>query len=377
MDERAYGALLDALYSAPLAPDRWSEVLERLCRILDGDSGWMAKLDTSGGGSGALWQIEPSMQDRYFEHFETLDPFRERSKRDRRPIGVVGDGFYLDKHDLVRSEFYNDFLRPLDTHSILMFKVFDDGHVTRSIHINRPERRGGYERSETDLAATLLSHLERAALLAHNIEEAGIRADCVTETFEQTSAAILLLDARGYVRYVSRPAEALLAAGFGLRLRNGRLDANQAAVQSKLERLIGDAASRDKQVRKGGSLMVVSPARRLPLAVTVAPLDRETMLPMPAHPRVLVSIVDPNQTASLSHQTVTDMFGLTRAETRLALMLMDGATPRESAERLGVTFNTVRNQMKAIFAKVDVNRQSELIALMTRVAAAKTHSTTD
>ena len=36
MDERAYGAILDAVYAAPLAPERWSEVLERLCTLLGG-----------------------------------------------------------------------------------------------------------------------------------------------------------------------------------------------------------------------------------------------------------------------------------------------------------------------------------------------------
>ena len=377
MDERDYSALLDVVYAAPLAAERWGEVLRRLCTLLGGDSGWMAKLDLSGGGSGALWRIEPSVQDRYFAYYETLDPFRERSKRDRRPIGIVSDDHYMSKSDLVRSEFYNDFLRPLDTHSILMLKVFDDGQVTRSIHINRPRRRGAFDRSETDLAASLLQHLQRASVLGNNIEETGVRADCVVETLEQTSSAILLLDARGYVRHASRQAETILNAGLGLRLRDGRLDARNAAALGRLELLIGSAASSDATAGRGGSLVIASSDRRLPLSVTVAPLDTQTSLPMPSHPKVLVSIVDPNRTPSLAHDTIVDMFGLTPAETRLALLLMEGATPRESAERLGVAFNTVRNQIKAIYAKVDVRRQSELIALMTRIAAIKTHSSTD
>ena len=337
----------------------------------------MAKLDVSGGGSGALWRIEPLVQDRYFAYYETLDPFRERFRHDRRPIGIVSDEFYLRKSDLVRSEFYNDFLRPLDTHSILMLKVYDDGQTTRSIHINRPQRHGDYERSQTDLAANLLRHLERAAVLCNNIEEAGVRADCVAESLEQTSSAILLLDARGFVRHASRKAEAILASRPGLRLRDGRLDALNQAMSERLEGLIASAAAPDKHVCRGGSMVIASPNLRLPLSVTVAPLNTETMLPMPAHPKVLVSIVDPNEAPSLQHQTIVDMFALTRAETRLALIMMDGATPREAAERLGVTFNTVRNQIKAIYAKVGVRRQSELIALMTRIAAAKTHTTTD
>ena len=64
-----------------------------------------------------------------------------------------------------------------------------------------------------------------------------------------------------------------------------------------------------------------------------------------------------------------ESFGLTPAETRLAARLKDGLTLKEAAGDLGVTINTVRNQLRAIFEKVGLSRQSELIRALTQLSS--------
>lgn len=56
--------------------------------------------------------------------------------------------------------------------------------------------------------------------------------------------------------------------------------------------------------------------------------------------------------------------GLTHSEARLALHLGTGSTVAEAAEELNISIHTARNQLKAIYAKTGLNRQSELIKLL-------------
>ncbi|MDP3816251.1 MAG: helix-turn-helix transcriptional regulator [Pseudomonas sp.] len=42
-------------------------------------------------------------------------------------------------------------------------------------------------------------------------------------------------------------------------------------------------------------------------------------------------------------------------------------TPENCAERLGVSLNTVRSQLRALFRKTDTERQAELVQLFARV----------
>jgi DNA-binding CsgD family transcriptional regulator len=61
------------------------------------------------------------------------------------------------------------------------------------------------------------------------------------------------------------------------------------------------------------------------------------------------------------------MFDFTAAEARVAALIGQGLSIAEAAQALGSTAGTVRNQLKAVFAKAKVSRQVELSVLLSRV----------
>ena len=66
---------------------------------------------------------------------------------------------------------------------------------------------------------------------------------------------------------------------------------------------------------------------------------------------------------------VQQSFGLTEAEVRLARKLREGLSLQQAADNLGVKINTVRNQLRAIFDKMGLQRQSELVRTLTELSA--------
>jgi DNA-binding CsgD family transcriptional regulator len=71
----------------------------------------------------------------------------------------------------------------------------------------------------------------------------------------------------------------------------------------------------------------------------------------------------PGPTAEL----LARVFGLTPAEARLASIMAEGANLEQAADQLGVSRETARSQLKAVFAKTGTNRQSQLVALLSQV----------
>ena len=61
-------------------------------------------------------------------------------------------------------------------------------------------------------------------------------------------------------------------------------------------------------------------------------------------------------------------FGLTQAETKLAAQLGTGVGLDAAATSLGVSRETARSQLKAVFAKTKTHRQAELAALIARLS---------
>jgi len=55
------------------------------------------------------------------------------------------------------------------------------------------------------------------------------------------------------------------------------------------------------------------------------------------------------------------------SEARLASLLARGSSLAEAAERLEVSINTVRTQIKNLFAKTNTSRQAQLAALLAKL----------
>jgi DNA-binding CsgD family transcriptional regulator len=85
----------------------------------------------------------------------------------------------------------------------------------------------------------------------------------------------------------------------------------------------------------------------------------------PSHALVL----PPPARAEALANALTASFGLTPAETRLALKLQAGLTLAEAGRDLDISINTVRNQLRAIFDKLGLRRQSELARTLAQLAA--------
>lgn len=64
---------------------------------------------------------------------------------------------------------------------------------------------------------------------------------------------------------------------------------------------------------------------------------------------------------------ISRAFGLSRAEARLASLIVCGLSPEEAANRLGICVITARNQIKAAMAKTGTHRQRALVALLSRL----------
>lgn len=83
---------------------------------------------------------------------------------------------------------------------------------------------------------------------------------------------------------------------------------------------------------------------------------------------MLVCVSDLEVRSRLSEQRLREIFDLSPAESRVAAALFEGATPREAAEQLGVSFYTVRGHLVRIFEKTGTGRQAELVRLLAAAA---------
>ncbi|MFN3512836.1 MAG: alpha/beta fold hydrolase [Phenylobacterium sp.] len=166
----------------------------------------------------------------------------------------------------------------------------------------------------------------------------------------------------------SPAASAILADGLG-RLEIGRdliLDdaGNAEALRRALERVRADDRGQailklEREAEEGPRFAYVVPARVLPGLTGALPPDEGA----------LALIFPAAEEAGRLWSSIRESFGLTAAEVRLARKLRDGRSLKEAADELEVSINTVRNQLRAVFEKMGLKRQSDLVRALAELSS--------
>ena len=234
------------------------------------------------------------------------------------------------------------------------------------INVLRSERHEAFGGGDIEAANRLLPHLVRAVRLADRFASLRQLSCGTKEIIDRSPHAAFLVGADARVRYDNVVGENLLTAKRGITLRNGMLVAATEPLTRRLHGLIAAAAAR-KGERTSAAMALPRPDHIRPLSAIVSPIPSEQISVFCADRLVLVSISDLDAEISVHEHRIREVLGLTRAEARVALKLMEGHDPREAAQAFGVSFYTVRAHLVRILNKTGTRRQAELIALLVRL----------
>jgi DNA-binding CsgD family transcriptional regulator len=349
----AFETLTDLIYEAAVLPELWPAVLDQLAEIAGAQGTILIAADLE-----AHRWINSASLDRLMEDFVSGGWSRVRG-RTTRLLGARHAGFILEEdvytpEELERDVLIRNFLRPrglgwgtgtafpLSTGDTLIFSIerrFADGPVPRAA---------------TVALDTLRPHLGRAALLSARLK------------LERARASMQVLEMLGL------PA-AILTAG-------GRLQDRNAGFSALVPSVVRDLRERVTLVHPGADgLLAAALAARPGLSARSIPIpdDGENpalvvhILPMRGAAQdvfgggTLLMVATPVTPRPVpGAEVLAGLFDLTAAEARIARGIADGGTIAILAAQQGVSLETIRSQLKAIFAKTGVTRQVDLARLI-------------
>jgi DNA-binding CsgD family transcriptional regulator len=177
---------------------------------------------------------------------------------------------------------------------------------------------------------------------------------------DRLDRGVVLLDPRRRVRDANTLARRVIGDGNGVRVRGGRFAFTDAALDGRLSKMIEayvDGRDDDlnpiaAQVRHGSSP---------PYRVVVAPVPSQ----VDTRPIAFVVLIyGPLQRRDIPLELLGEVYGLTPAQAEVARSLYAGHSVEETAAALGLSPNTVRTHLKAIFTRCEVKSQRELLHLL-------------
>ena len=161
-------------------------------------------------------------------------------------------------------------------------------------------------------------------------------------------------------------AEQILKEEDGLTARAGQLEAASAHQSVELRRLIGGISEfrTNTESELDHVISLSRPSMKRPLAVLIAPIPCVDATWPLAHTAVALFVSDPDRLPRLPVDELMALYGLSPAEARLAVALIEEVSLKTAAERLAITEGTARVYLKRIFNKTDVKSQAALMKLL-------------
>jgi len=345
--------LIGRIYEAAQEPELWPETVAAIAETTGCRNGVLYEYDIPSRHSNflAAHEIDPRFVHNYEDYVGTIDPWNHRVLG--WPVGVVAPTYALiGDNDLRRTDFYQDHLRPERIFYGIGGVVFRTSERMAVFGVQCDYADGRFSTETHEMIATLMPHLSRAYQMHAALRDAQLHSDTLVEALHLLRQPVMIVDRKGALIFANHAAEELLARGDGLRFAAGHIVAAHRADQSALTALLRGAGGvkldrMDVKLRRAGG--------RRPVSVEAIPLSAGS-------DRVALLIATSRERA-VPVEDLIQRFGTTSAEARLWSGLAGGATLGEIAERSGVSVNTLRVQLAALFRKLGVHRQADLVRL--------------
>jgi DNA-binding NarL/FixJ family response regulator len=179
----------------------------------------------------------------------------------------------------------------------------------------------------------------------------------ILASLDRLGVTAFIVNANGVVHQQNECAHNLLAADASVRVPNSRLRFSDPALNTTLD----GALRRATQAPRRSFLFPLRSGSNEVHEVNVAPLQASGDGASLAQPLALVVIARPRPDAERIARRVRRLYGLTEAEARVVAALTLGETVEQIATAHGVRVSTVRAQVRAIFEKMGVHRQTDLV----------------
>ncbi len=375
MEFETYQRLIEMIYASALDQQRWDHFLNELSVASGGVavhlSGEYYKENINIGLRYAGYD-DASIRS-YLTHYDQLNPWVPAIGSASVGVATAAEQ-YVAKPDLLRTEFYNDWIRPQgDIGSgggIVLYKdasrfFMVGGHLS----FDRQERLQG---DWLTLLQWMAPHLQNAIEIWKELDCAAFETVALDRADRDLRAAVFVIDDGGRLAFQNesgqrlREEDRVFESGLrgGLRMRDPHAD---AVFQKSLKSLQDPAQSLGAVLKlsdqEGRLTHVCRISRFSPDGLTYSPFGNGLFLHGPSL-LMTVSKIEPDDSIGAGLRAI---YGLSESEVEVALAVAEGATLQDIAERRAASLHTVRNQVKSLQAKTETHRQSELVSLIERM----------
>ncbi|QDE29338.1 hypothetical protein FIV45_17410 [Paremcibacter congregatus] len=373
--EREISDLIAHLHRSILDPLPWYEFLNRLARLLECKASLSVNLHL--WYSTILSNIETLDLKNLFAVAEKSWPSHPLRTHLKAPGAIYILSDLYSPADLHHNSYYNEYLQGIQkSQNEIILYISGPLKAPRTISLTRRADQAPFGKVEKDILSRLRPSLEVALETSIRLRQTELSLKALHDAASHLNVATFILDGAGFVINSNSHAMALVTQQRALRLNQDQLICARTEDNKTLSQFIARSIQwrRAPQTRKPVEALRLEVDEDHTLGILVQPIEI-IQLEKPAYivstnPHVIIHVSDPTKVrANMDQNLISHLFGLSLQESRLTALLATGLSVENAAQSMGVTLTTARTYLQRIYQKLGINRQSDLIQLISNSVA--------
>jgi DNA-binding CsgD family transcriptional regulator len=373
-----YDDIVASIYRAGSCIENWRAPISKLAEVFDS---WVVQLLCVNKQTRAIqWayeggSVEPAAGVDFLRTYHLIDP------RLKDVVMFPVNEWYSceDHYDelfVQQDRYYSEFLIPYGGRFLFGAKIFeDDTSVCLFCNITKIGRPP-LSLDEKQAFSRISEHFVKALSIERALGQKPDHLSVGAGLLEKMRQPMLLIGCQRRIGYCNQAGRALLMRNDMICDKGGLLVCHDCESDRNFTiaiRGLGlvpfsthgmDHISADRQSirlkRRDGARV---------MATLLALRPESTMGSFGSTPQALFTVFEPGTAVDIDPFLLSATFDLTPAEARLAAKIVNGQTPEQSAQTLGVKISTVRSQLVAIYSKTGATGQADLVRLVLSATA--------
>jgi DNA-binding CsgD family transcriptional regulator len=266
-----------------------------------------------------------------------------------------------NEYKLFRHKNYHS---PLGTGDFISLVIRKNKFEILYIMCGRFEATGSFSDRSIEIIHEIAPYICRSFNAGHLNRKHEIFEELSTSIFDAMPMGIALLNYRGQIIATNKGARAVMDEGETFTVSNDGLVFERNGHRVRLVDLIKSLNGDDTETAGAGivAFSIQRMSGKRPVTITIMKHHHETY--DQDIPIATLYIGDPDRSYRFDSAHLCRLYGLSRAEGRVAALIASGYRLEEISDALGIAYETVRKHIKQIFSKTGTSRQAELVRVI-------------
>ena len=358
--------IISCIYDAALDPDQWKNVIEKMAITFKAEQGYIRIINTKSSHVQHVYAHNKDTQweQPYKDYYIHKDPWFNNILKGKKTV-ISCTHHHLSNKEYEALEFHRDLVIPQKTHYGIGGKIHIENNIESFLGFNRDKKRQGFEDEYLEALQQFVPHIQKSLLINERTRNIDLKQNLLSDTLNQINSPLLLVDKNGGILFINSQAEQFIEQQTSIKIKNNHLIISSAIDHNNLIKLIHQATDTCSSLQQGGAMYFTDPITQSHVSILATPINPDmTHIDTQSNENILLILSSNQHHELLPSELLAALYNLSPSEARLAAHICKGLTLDETSDKLNLSKNTLKSQLRSCFTKTGVSRQAELIRLI-------------